>query len=416
MIYLKNFFPYSVIYILCIITYIINSTNFTSNEKIIEKRNVKRSIKEINSFKYDNEIIDDLSSYDRQKRNIKIKPSKLQWTLPIHFRTNSPLDRYMIKRILKIVEESTCIRFNNIYNYRTSAYGIQFISSSCCFSPLGKMFEKGWQNIGVGKECKTTTGILRLVLRSLGVIYEHNRIDRKFYVKVHPENIKLADKSYFKISKDTPINNFYLPYEYGSLMHFGMYDYSKNGGKTISLKDRLYENTVGQQEELTFNDIKTLNLHYCSNICRIKIICKNHGYQDPYNCKKCICPNSFEGARCEDYKSLQGCGTIFWKVRKQPTFFKFYGKKNCIYHLKTNRFKKIKIVILKIKTQSSYSLTCSVYNSLEVKYWKDKTVMGARFCQQRFPKYIISHNNYVILHFNICYDSSIVHLYFKEAF
>ncbi|CEF68242.2 Astacin-like metalloendopeptidase [Strongyloides ratti] len=416
MIYFKKFFLYSIIYILCVSSYKISSNNFTSNEKIIEKRNAKRSIEEISNFKYDNEVMDDLSSHDRQKRNIKIKPRKHNWTLPIHFGINFPLDRYLIKRVLKIVEASTCIRFNCVYKLSTSPFGIQFISSNDCYCPIGRMFEKGWQNIHIGKECKTTTGILRLILRALGVIYEHNRIDRNFYVKVHPENMHLTDLTNFKKSRTTPINNFYLPYEYGSLMHFGMYDYSKNGGKTISLKDRLYESTVGQQEELTFNDIKTLNLHYCSNICKNKIICKNHGYQDPNHCDRCKCPNSFEGFQCERYKTFRGCGTIVWTVRKQPTFFKFYGKKNCIYHLKTNRLKKIKIVILKVKTQSSYSLTCSGYNTLEVKYWKDKTVVGARFCQQRFPKYIISHNNYVILQYNSCYESSYVHLYFKEAF
>ncbi|CEG06164.1 Astacin-like metalloendopeptidase [Strongyloides ratti] len=416
MIYFKKFFLCPVIYILCVSPYIISLTNFISNEKIIEKINIKRSVEEINSFNYDNEIIDDISSHDRQKRNIKIKPSKHKWTLPIHFCITYPLNHWVIKRILKIVEKSTCIRFNNVYSLRSFNQGIQFISSSDCYSPIGRIFEKSWQNIGIGKKCNTTTGILRLILRTLGVIYEHNRIDRMFYVRVHPENMHLTDVTNFKISQTTAINNFHLPYEYGSLMHFGMFDYSKNGGKTISLKDHLYENTVGQEEELTFNDIKTLNLFYCSNICKFKIICKNHGYQDPYNCYQCICPNSFEGARCENYKSLRGCGTILWTVRKQPTFFKFYGKQNCIYHLKANRLRKIKITILKIKMKPSYSFKCLESNSLEIKYWKDKSVMGARFCHQKFPKIIKSHNNYVIIHYNSFYDTNYVQMYFKETF
>ncbi|CEF68246.2 Astacin-like metalloendopeptidase [Strongyloides ratti] len=413
---LKNFFLYSLIYILCVSPYIICSTNFTSNEKIIEKRNAKRSIEDINDFKYDNEIMDNLFSHDRQKRNIKIKPRKFKWTLPIYFTVAIPLDRWIIKSKLKTIEISTCIRFRYVHYSRSSTYGIQFISSNDCYSPLGRIFEIGWQNIGIGKKCNPTTGMLRLVLRTLGVIYEHNRIDRDFYVRINQKNMKVTDEAYFKISKDTAINNFYLPYEYGSLMHFGMFDYSKNGNKTISLKDHLYENTVGQEEELTFNDIKTLNMYYCSNICNFKIICKNHGYQDPNNCYQCICIDGFIGTRCQHYQPIRGCGTSLWHVRKQPTFLKFEGKKNCIYHLKARRFKKIKITILKIKMKPSYSLTCSRYNSLEVKYWKDKSVMGARFCHQRFSKIIKSHDNYAIIHYNSFCDYSYVQMYFKETF
>ncbi|CEF68251.2 Astacin-like metalloendopeptidase [Strongyloides ratti] len=413
---LKKFFLYSVIYILCVSSFIISSTNFSSNEKTIEKRNVKRSIKEINSLKYDSEIMDDLSSYDRQKRNIKIKPRKYKWNLAIKYFIQYPLNRWLIKRVLKTIEQSTCLRFNIVNSLNSFAYGINFYSSCDCNSPLGRMFEKGWQNIGIGDQCYNHGGVLRLVLRTLGVIYEHNRIDRNFYVKVHPENMYPKDFTNFEISRTTAINNLHLPYEYGSLMHFGMYNFSKNGGKTLSLRDHHYEYTVGQQEVLTFNDIKTLNMYYCSNICKFKIICNNHGYQDPNDCNKCICIDGFDGNRCEYHKVLRGCTVPVLTVKREPRFLKFYGKENCFYHLKASRFKKIKIVILKIRMRSIYPLTCSVYNSFEVKYWKDKTIVGARFCQQRFPKYIISHNNYVILHYNSFEQASYVHMYFKGTF
>ncbi|CEG06138.1 Astacin-like metalloendopeptidase [Strongyloides ratti] len=310
--------------------------------------------------------MDDLSINNRKKRNIKIKLGKFRWDSFIDYYVSFPLGHSKIKKVINVLETTTCLRFREAKSLYGCVSGILFVSSTRCHSHLGRETDRNWQRIEIARECYNEGEILQLILRTLGVIYEHNRVDRNYFVQVVEENILPFAKKHFELFRKSVFNDKFLPYEYGSIMHFGMYNYSRNG--------------------------------------------------DPNHCDRCKCPNSFEGFQCERYKTFRGCGTIVWTVRKQPTFFKFYGKKNCIYHLKTNRLKKIKIVILKVKTQSSYSLTCSGYNTLEVKYWKDKTVVGARFCQQRFPKYIISHNNYVILQYNSCYESSYVHLYFKEAF
>ncbi|CEF68238.1 Astacin-like metalloendopeptidase [Strongyloides ratti] len=415
MINLKIFFLYSVIYILCIFFSIINSTNFSSNEEYIKKRNVKRSIEEINNLKYDNEILDNLLTNNRKKRNLKIKVGKHKWTSPINLYFFYPLKNYMVKKATNILEKSTCLRFRYVNNFNHFKEGIQLVASYDCNSPLGKIFEKGWQKIDIGIECNSVGGILQMLLRTLGVIYEHNRVDRNFYVKIFQENVHLTDKKKFRISRTTAIDNFHLPYEYGSLMHFGMYNYSDNKLKTLIVKIPLYENTIGQQEELTFNDIKTLNLYYCSNICKIKIRCKNHGYQNPNNCNRCICIDGFEGDQCEYYKLLRGCGPNSMRITRRPSFLRIFGKKSCFFHLRANKVKKIKITILKMQMKSTYFLTCLPSNSIEIKYWKDKSVTGARFCHQRFPKIIISSNNYVILHYNSNDPTNYVYMYFKDT-
>ncbi|CEF68249.2 Astacin-like metalloendopeptidase [Strongyloides ratti] len=414
MINLKKFILHSVIYILYIFPCIISSTNFSSKEEYIKKENVKRSIEEINNLKYYNEKIDEISINNRKKRDMIILQYK--WTSPIYYQIGYALKLWLIRKAINYLKKLTCLNFVYVTSSTNHISGIKFVTSFNCRAYLGRKFEKGWQEIGIGNECHNFGGIIRMVLRTLGIIYQHCRIDRDTFIKVFPENIAAGNVEDFQILLQANINQLFLPYEYGSLMHFGTLDGSKNRDYTLMPKDHLYESTVGQQEELTFNDIKTLNFHYCANKCKINITCSNHGYQDPNDCYKCICPDSFEGFKCERYKKLLGCGTSLWTVRKQPTFFKFYGKKNCMYHLKTNGLKKIKIVILKIKIKPLYSFKCSESNSLEIKYWKDKSVMGARFCHQKFPKIIKSHDNYAIIHYNSFCDTSYAQMYFIETF
>ncbi|CEF61595.2 Astacin-like metalloendopeptidase, partial [Strongyloides ratti] len=277
MIYLKKLFLYSAFYILCVIPYIISSTNFSSNNEYINKGNIKRSIEEINNFKYDNKITNNLSTNNRKKREI-IK-SQYKWTSPIYYQVDVSLNYRFIKKAIRILETSTCFRF------------VYISLSKNHFS--GKKFEKGLQVIGIGNECLSLGGIIHMILRTLGIIYQHCRIDRDVFIKVFPENIAAEYMKDFQILPKSKIKHTPLPYEYGSVMHFGMQTGSKNRGYTLMPKDHLYENTVGQLDYPTFNDIKALNLHYCSKICKYTLICKNHGYQDPNDCGKCICIDGF---------------------------------------------------------------------------------------------------------------------------
>ncbi|CEG06137.1 Astacin-like metalloendopeptidase [Strongyloides ratti] len=413
MIYFKKFFLCPVIYILCVSPYIISSTNFTSNEKIIENRNVKRSIEEINNFKYGNEIMDNLSTNKRKKRDI-IK-SLYKWTSPIIYNIDFKLHSAVIINAINAINKFTCLKIKYRQFLYRSQTGINFIESNKCFAHLGKIVDKDWQNIYIGKECNTVGGVLRLILRTLGVIYEHNRVDRNLFIKVYKQNIAEADKQYFHKYLGPEIEHLCFSYDYGSLMHFGMFYYSKNGGRTLTPRDHFYENTVGQEDFFNFNDAKNVNLYYCIAKCRERIICKNFGYQDPKNCKKCICIQGYEGDTCKKYtKSLALCGSPRMIAKDKPVYYKITGKKYCIYHLKSKSQKKIQLVILKISMEPKHYLTCPINRSFEVKYWMDKSVSGARFCYHRFPKIIKSQDSYMILQYKSIDPRSYVYFYYKE--
>ncbi|CEG06161.1 Astacin-like metalloendopeptidase [Strongyloides ratti] len=414
MTYLKKLFLYSVFYILYIFPHIINSTNFSSNEEYIKKRNVKRSIEEINNFRYDNEKMDEISTNNRKKRDMKIPQYK--WKSPIFYYADYRLNFKAVKQAISILEEFTCLKFPSPKNLFNVLPGIRFVRSRKCFASLGKNVEKGWYIIYVGKECDNTGGILRLILRSFGIIYEHCRMDRNYFISINEENIAESSKEDFKIFKETDIKQTFLPYEYGSLMHYGMYTGSKNKMKTLTPKDIHYKHTVGQQDFLTFNNVKALNMHYCSKICKKSIRCYNFGYQNPNNCDKCICIEGFDGTYCEGYaRSLPWCGPKELYAKDRPIYFRIQGKKKCFYHITSPKNRQIEIVILKMRMEPTYTITCSIHRSLEIKFWLDKSVAGARFCFQKHSNIIKSQSNHVILHYRSNDHRSYVLLYFKEA-
>ncbi|CEG06135.1 Astacin-like metalloendopeptidase [Strongyloides ratti] len=414
MINLKKLFLYLVIYILYIFPYIIYSTNFSSNDEYIKKRNIKRSIEETNNFKYDIRNIDEISTNNRKKRDMTIIQYK--WTSPIFYYVNYRLNFNTVKKALNLLEEYTCLKFSNPKNLFQIPTGIRFLPSNKCSASLGKIVDKGWLMIYVGKECENTLGIIRLIIRSLGIIYEHCRMDRNFFIKVYEKNIAQSSKEDFQIFKETYIKQIFLPYEYGSLMHFGMYTGSKNKMITLTPKDIHYKHTVGQQDFLTFNNVKALNMHYCSKICKKSIRCYNFGYQNPNNCDKCICIEGFDGIYCESYaKSAAWCGPKELYAKDRPIYFRIQGKKKCFYHILSTRNRQIEIVILKMRMEPTHTQTCSIHRSLEIKFWLDKSVAGARFCFQKYSKIIKSQSNHVILYYRSNDHRSYVYLYFKEA-
>ncbi|CEG06162.1 Astacin-like metalloendopeptidase, partial [Strongyloides ratti] len=325
------------------------------------------------------------------------------------------LNVFLIKKAINILDKLTCLNFVRANFLKNEFSGIIFVANSKCYAYLGKTIEKSWQKIGIGMECHNLGGILRMILRTLGIIYQHCRFDRDTFIKVFPENIAARNLENFQIKPQAKISRLFLPYEYGSVMHFGTLEGSKNRGYTLMPKDHFYENTVGQLDYPTFNDIKALNLHYCSSICKIKIICRNHGYQNPNDCNKCVCIDGFRGVHCDYYtRASVLCKEKLFEAKVKPSFLKITQNKVCFYHLKTNIHKRIKIGILKISMEPKYSTTCSLNRSFEVKYLNDKSVAGARFCHQKFTRIIYSESNHVMFIYRSDNPRSYVYLYYKE--
>uniref|UniRef100_A0A0N5C0T6 Metalloendopeptidase n=1 Tax=Strongyloides papillosus TaxID=174720 RepID=A0A0N5C0T6_STREA len=317
--------------------------------------------------------------YYRQKRKIKNKLQRWFSTIPVYI--NEGLNRELIIRAINIIQKETCVRFKLVNEIVKGIPGIRFCPGEKCFSLVGMASRRQFQNIFIAGHCQTVGVIQHEILHALGVDHEHNRIDRDQYVTIMTDNIDESNIHDFSTPWLFDSRTFGLPYDYGSIMHYAMDTFSKNNGSTIIPKHELYKKTIGHTYKLSFIDIKTVNMMYCMYKCKVRIKCFNFGYSDPNSCDRCKCLEGFVGKDCSRFTvNPSPCGKAKYAVHRKLQEIKADGILNCSYHLLTQRRSKIIIKISYVNTYPYTQQCCLPDDCLEVKYWKDKTVTGARFC------------------------------------
>lgn len=83
----------------------------------------------------------------------------------------------------------------------------------------------GQQFINLEDNCTTGTAIHEIG-HAVGLFHEQSREDRNNFVRINRENIESGKEDNF--DQAIPISDDYGPYDYGSIMHYGRYFFSKN--------------------------------------------------------------------------------------------------------------------------------------------------------------------------------------------
>ncbi|XP_053193407.1 astacin-like metalloprotease toxin 5 [Scomber japonicus] len=151
----------------------------------------------------------------------------------------------------KMISDVTCIRFKrrtNELNY------LKFLSGKGCASFVG--VRGGAQSLYYGRTC-SVGNLCHEIIHSLGLHHEHTRQDRDQYITVNWDHIKQASKKNFKKKPGDTLN---LPYDVDSIMHYGPYFFSKDGGPTMLAKQGT--DHMGQRNYLSLLDIQRLNTLY----------------------------------------------------------------------------------------------------------------------------------------------------------
>merc|ERR1712165_37354 len=160
-------------------------------------------------------------------------------------------------KALKVFATKTCVRF---VPRKTEANYIYVKNGGGCYTQVG--MNTGKQVLSLNARCLNEVGTpTHELMHVLGFMHEQSRKDRDKYVTVNKTNIRSNMLNQFAICKTCDTNG--LPYDTGSVMHYGAYAFSKNEGGglwTIKAKDG---SKLGQDNGPSKRDIQGINKVYC---------------------------------------------------------------------------------------------------------------------------------------------------------
>ncbi|EYC18170.1 hypothetical protein Y032_0028g1714 [Ancylostoma ceylanicum] len=331
-----------------------------------------------------------IANTGRRKRKI-IANMTMRWqstTIPYRFAVNDEPWQNDIRAVLNKFSRNTCLRF--VENAPGYDYLI-FNRGEGCYSSVGRL--GGAQEVSIGYGCETEGIISHEVGHSLGLWHEQARPERDRYVTINTENAVEGTEGQFDKMSSTDSEDFGLPYDYGSVMHYSSIAFAKNSmSKTVVPLQPHYEHTIGNRVEASFLDFKILNMAYCSNICTNTLPCQHGGYPDPNACHKCMCPSGLSGTYCDEVEP-SSCGTELPMATTAWKNLSYSGASKCYWRIRTSPGQKIRFQLTYVYFKCAP--TCEEF--VEVKYEESLDRTGFRQCCRAEYDEIVSSGNSILI-------------------
>ncbi|CEF69893.1 Astacin-like metalloendopeptidase [Strongyloides ratti] len=322
---------------------------------------------------------------------------------PIKYKINTNVNVSLVERAIKSFEKESCLRFQRVETLNET--GLDFIFSKKLFyaESLGAISEIIPLKIGVPKKPARLGFLIHEMLHALGLLHEHQRVDRDEYVTINFDNVD--EKYHGNFIKDYIFGNetYGIKYDYGSILHYEReagHIKGKKNKTTIKAKNPHYHKSMGQGIYFSFLDTKLLNKRYCKDKCKNeeKITCYHGGYPNPNNCKICKCPTFYEPPFCKYVKaSPEKCGKKINLASKNYQTLKMRGIINCYYILRAEENQRVRIIIKKAKSLSTP--ICRPGSGLNIKFLKNKALSPACFCSYIQNYQITSQGREVIIRY-----------------
>ncbi|OWA52621.1 putative Embryonic protein UVS.2 [Hypsibius exemplaris] len=186
---------------------------------------------------------------------------------------NEDIERMLVLKAMQGIENATCVRFVQRTNEQN--YLQIFADPFRCYSSYGRQVSSpNGQRIGLSISNCFPNGSIGItqheLMFALGFHNEELRLDRDEYVDINWTNIKAANRDLFQ---KRPSTAFGEPYDFGSILHYGMFDFAIDPTVwTIKPKEKYGDRKIGQREQLSAIDINKINKMYnCDGSAPIKV-------------------------------------------------------------------------------------------------------------------------------------------------
>uniref|UniRef100_A0AC35TGF5 Zinc metalloproteinase n=1 Tax=Rhabditophanes sp. KR3021 TaxID=114890 RepID=A0AC35TGF5_9BILA len=328
----------------------------------------------------------------RSRKSLTTDPEAFWKVMPIKYRFHESLTFFAISQIIEAVnywQDNTCLSFKNIQQGIDGDY-IEFFKGHGCYSMIGKF--GGRQGISIGEGCERMGVVEHEIGHALGLWHQQSRPDALNYIKFDKTFILPSYLSDFEVRSTDEIDMHGIPYDLGSVMHYGSTAFSSDGStRTLITLDPLYQMTIGQRDKLSFYDVKAINDVYCQGKlykCEKRLIkCQNGGYIHPGKCgDSCICPSGYGGNGCEKNEaSINGeCGGVlegsnYWKYIESPNYEEngYVEDQMCSWIIKVPRYKRVEVQFV---DNFGFLCTSTCMDFVELKLQVDQKNTGPRFC------------------------------------
>ena len=174
----------------------------------------------------------------------------------------------LIRRTLTQLETKldSCIKFREV----NAGFRVIVVDNNDCSSAAGY----GGQNGGSSSQelslsangCMSPSTIEHEFLHAIGVFHTQQRTDRDRYIKINWDNIMDGFAFAFSKLSETKVDEFDLPYDFDSVMHYEQFAYSKNRVRTIETLDPSKQEIIGKAKGVSDGDIMLVKRMYkCSS-------------------------------------------------------------------------------------------------------------------------------------------------------
>ncbi|XP_078577874.1 uncharacterized protein LOC144862879 isoform X1 [Branchiostoma floridae x Branchiostoma japonicum] len=201
----------------------------------------------------------DIKGVDWTTRNAIRDRTKIWQTREVPYSIDpsvSPEAQAAIQEAVQEFHTKTCVRFKQ---RTTETDYILFKKIGGCWSNVGKT--GGMQELSVGDGCEFKGTVAHEMMHALGFWHEQSRTDRDNYINVMWQNIQDGKEHNFNKYSQDQVDTLGMPYDFGSIMHYSQFAFSKNGQPTITPKQSTAD-AIGQRNGLSDTDVQKIQLLY----------------------------------------------------------------------------------------------------------------------------------------------------------